>query len=181
MLVSENRRNVKSVKPHHIAFASFYGESLNSLDAFIISHKHILKVEASNLLKHDDIWELIIKELRKVEKPFQKTIIEYYDKVKLHTGKSPFKLLQKNKNGYESHKNCDCLEVMRNLAFCFDFFNVLQRPYYIEIIKSSINKELEYLNWMSQKNQNWTRDFNRLKSELLKYNIHFDQIINKED
>ena len=170
-------RKAKKIKPHHTTFSDHYAESLCSLDAFIKSHKHILKVEASNLLKHDEIWELIIKRSREVNKPYQKTIVTYYDKIQLLTGKSPFKLLKANKKG---HRNPDCLEVLKNLGFCFLFFNILKREYYLEIIRSSVSSEMEYLTWCMNKNDNWAKDFNKMKSEMLKYNVHFDQILNKE-
>lgn len=170
-------RKAKKIKPHHIIFSDYYAERLCSLDAFIISHKHILKVEASNLLKNDEVWELVIKKARDVHKPYQKTIVLYYDQIKAITGKSPFKLLKSNKKG---HRNPDCIEVLKNLGFCFLFFNILKREYYLEIIRASVISEMEYLTWCMNKNENWTKDYNKMKTEMLKYNVHFDQILNKE-
>lgn len=171
-------RNVKKLKPHHEAFATLYAASSNSLDAFLKSHKHILKVEASRLLTSSDLWEKIIKLIK--EKPvseYHKTIVASYDAIKSKTGKSPFVIVEKYTSGYQSHKCADPIEVLGYLARAHHFFMILKRSYYMDKINKAIMDEMDYVNMMMPKNKNWEKEYLRMKKELQTDNINFQNLL----
>lgn len=172
-------RNFKSIKPHHIEFAKLYSLTNSSLDSFIKSHRHILKVEASNLLVSNDIWEYIIKykKSNEVKSAYDETVAACYDKVLRCCKKSPFVICDKMTKGYAKHKIADPLEVIRYLAFAHYFFVILQRDFFIKKIEQGIKLEMGYINTLREKNSKWDIEISRLAKKLQDEHINLLNII----
>lgn len=166
-----------------MVFASLYAEKMDSLEAFLQSHKHIHKVQASDLLTNRLVWERIIfyASQKVVKTPYQETILEQYDTIKKEIGFSPFYLVEKYSAGFKKHKEPDAIKVVYILSRLHHFFDILQREHYKRRIRKALSEEMEYIEFIMDRNGEMKRQFQKMKADLQKLGINFDNILKGED
>lgn len=169
-------RKAKSIKSYQMDFCMAYACTGDSLSSYIDTHKHIIKVYASNLLTNIEIWQVIFELYRdNPDTPYKQTLIREYDTFKARTGTCPFKAMERYQWSFRKHRNPDPVEVIGILLRLYRFFNILDRQHFLSKIVKSLRREFKYVKDLDIDNMN--KSLSRLCAELQKDGINYKAIL----